>query len=237
MIEFQKSIENIPQRFLFYLLLLLFTLLLGIVSYKKNSKAFKYLSQLITITFITEYLSYFHYKVISVNFLGLPEKTNFPIYHLLQVIQVFYIGLIYSQLFKHLKQPTKNYKLITYLLCSVIIIISFTIQPIAEFPSYSSIIQSLFFIFSALLLFYRMIQNPKTTPILLEPVFWFNSGNLFFYSVTFIIYGYYQDFRIHQISTPLWANYIIAGANYILYPCYLISIILNAYQYKNARSF
>lgn len=219
-----------------YFVVLLLNIILGLYFFKKLILPYKQLTVLIIITYILEIFSILYNKEISINLLGLTDQTNSPIYHLLQPIQILYIGFIYSLLFKKLKHLSRIYLPITYVLTVITIIISFTIQPLDNFPSFGSMIQSLFFVFSALLLFYRMIHIPCETPILKQAAFWFNSGNLFFYAVTFVIFGFFQDFQSKDISVPEWSYQIIVGANFILYPCYLVSILLNAKENKNARN-
>jgi len=220
---------------MFFFIILIICTYMGLTSYKKLTKEYKLLTQLFGITLLSEYLSYYHFIEISIRFFSLPEATNFPFYHILQVVQIAFVGHIYFLLFKIIGFYSKLYLTISYALTAITLIISFTIQPFSLFPSYGAMIQSLFFVFSALLLFYKLIQVPSETPILKQAAFWFNSGNLFFYATTFILFGFYQDFQNSNLTIPSWGFSIIAGANFILYPCYLISILLNARENKNGR--
>lgn len=226
--EILKSLVNFDSRFLSYLLILVVSFSVGLFAFKTSSRSYKTLTTLILLTFLSEFLS-------EILFQNEITTSNFPFYHVLQVIQIAFVGHIYFLLFKSIGYYSKLYLSVTYSLTAVTLFVSFTIQPFSLFPSFGAMIQSLFFVFSALLLFYKLIQVPSETPILKQAAFWFNSGNLFFYATTFILFGFYQDFQNSNLTIPSWGFRIIAGANFILYPCYLISILLNARENKNGR--
>jgi len=104
---------------------------------------------------------------------------------------------------------------------------SFFTQTFFVFPSYSIFLLSLFTVFLAMLSFYFMLEQPVDKSPLKVPLFWFSFGNLFFYCITFFMFGFFTPFVKRSGALPEWAFILIFVSNIGLYSCYLVSLILN----------
>lgn len=206
-------------RLFFYFALILTGLMYGLILYKKLSKPFKYLTQLLVIIVSFEIGSH-----LLVGLIG----TNLPIYHFLNLLQIGYYGYIYFILLdQHRKtRITLSLLFLGSIMILIIGLLSFT--SLYSFPSLGLVLISLLIICAALFKFYNMLKYPSRLHILKQSVFWFNTGNLLFFSITFFVFGYYQYFLSENIAPPAWRGVLIRGANYLLYSCYLISLVLEA---------
>jgi len=104
---------------------------------------------------------------------------------------------------------------------------TFFLQTFFVFPSYTLFFLSLFTVFLAMLSFYYMLEQPVDKSPTKMPLFWFSFGNLFFYCITFFMFGFFTAFVKRSGGLPEWAFILIFSANVGLYACYLISLILN----------
>lgn len=103
---------------------------------------------------------------------------------------------------------------------------SFFMQTFYIFPSYSILLLSLFIVCMALLSFYFMLQQPEDKSPLKVPMFWMSFGNLFFYCITFFMFGFFTPFIQRTGDLPEWAFIFIFAANLGLYVCYLVALRL-----------
>lgn len=208
-------------KLLAYLLLIFSGALLGMIQYKRLEPAYQYLTQYLTGVFISEIASFWLYTQIN---------TNYPVYHILLVFTLIYFGLI----FRHLQQKfgNKKYRILPWAIALALVAVAVSVffQDIYTFPSINLSLLSLFVVGNALFLFTGMIRNPVPTPIQRQPAFWFGTGSLFFYSITFFCYAYLEYFVIDYGPVAAWIYHIIQASNYILYASYLISIYFAAAQ-------
>ena len=215
--------------FLIYLLLLLIDSTLGIYYYRRLTKAFQCLTQLIVITFLFELISE---SLIQTSII----TSNFPFYHVLLPIQLLYSALIYFHVLKEINQNGKLLLPFTLLLVVISILISIFYQNSSSFPTYGSLILSLFIIGNALFLYFKLMKFPTEVPILKQGFFWFNSGNFFFYAVTFFVFGYFEYAQGPNQITPAWISILIKVSNYILYSCLGLSLYFVALNKTNGRN-
>lgn len=103
---------------------------------------------------------------------------------------------------------------------------SFFLQTFTVFPSYSIFLLSLFTVFLALMAFQFMLKQPVDRSPLKIPLFWFSIGNLFFYCITFFIFGFFTPFVRRSGGLPEWGFIFIFSANIFLYTCYLVALCL-----------
>ena len=230
MIDILVTLATKKLELLIFLSMLLLSFLYGIYNYRTLSKEYRYLLQLLLVTFSIEFLAFiFTNNERLINIGMCPFKTNYPFYHALNLMRLFYNGIIYYYLFISIRIKTKIILHLTYILCGLVVINSLFIQPICEFPSYNSILVSLFIITNALIIYNRMIQSPINIPILKQSIFWFNSGSLFFNATTFLIYGYFQSYKA---LVPDWAYILIKVASFLLLIGYGLSIYMNVNRTK-----
>ncbi len=204
--------------FLVYIGIISTGAIFGLAKYSKFPKPFKMLTQMLYLVAMAGIAS----KVIQ-NYL----PTNFPVFHILQILQLLYFGLIFYYFFQ--SQPISQ-KIILYfslLLFFISFFYSIT-QELLVFPSIGAIILSFHVIILSLSLLLKMIRSPIPTPILAQGKFWFAASSLFFYSITFFILGFYEVIQTKQGKMPEWTHQLLSGANYLLYTGYLITIFIAA---------
>jgi len=204
-------------RFLFYLLLLLVTIVYGLYCYKSLSKPFRVLVLLVLCVFLSECLGrWFVHK----------HQSNFPSYHILILAQMILYPYIYLNVLPALSGHGKIITALGIAGFCFSAINSFFIQTFYVFPSYSILLLSLFIVCMALLSFYYMLEQPEDRSPLKAPLFWMNFGNLFFYCITFFMFGFFTPFIKRTGNLPEWAFIFIFAANLGLYVCYLVALHL-----------
>lgn len=208
---------------LLYLLLLGICSLYGASTYRFLTTPYKLLFQLILLTFISELWALW---------LASEFGSNFPIYHILLPIQVAYYGLIFYWLLSKYKLRFLKHSMaiLTFLLITINIHFSFVRKDILSFPSFGICLLGLFVVCAALLLYFNMLKSPLDIPILKQALFWFITGSLAFYSVTFFFFGYFNLLVEKNIETPNWGYNLIKITNYIMYTCYFITLWLDGRQ-------
>ena len=208
----------ISSGFLFYLILIFATILLGFRYFRIITLPYKLLVLLISITFLSEVLS-----SLFEGYLG----TNYPFYHFLQLIEFAFYGTIFHQLLKAWPRTCRFITAIAIIFGLITIGVSLFYQGLYSFPSVGSTLLSLFVVAATLVLLIRMVQSPVNIPIHRQPVFWFGIGSLFFHALTFFVFGYFK-FLTSQSVVPEWGYTIIRFSNFILYGCYFICIFYAA---------
>ena len=203
-------------RFFIYLLLLLFTTILGFLKNGRLQRRYKFLTILVAFVFISEVLT----RVFSHTY-----GSSLSIYHVEAPILCILYWLVYNQSNKVLLVT------IGYLLATVLCIVNtFYFQSINEFPSLSILGLSFMVVISAVLDFKRMLNSPVETKLSRTPDFWFNLGGIFFYAFTFFAFGL---MNAGLWSLPFWVYDFIFFANMVLYLNYGLAIHLNARQKRN----
>lgn len=206
-------------RFMFYLSAILVVALLGILKYSRLSIPYKMLVQLIILSFITE---------TSTRIMAYGYGQTYPIYHFFLLASAIYHFRIYSTLLPKLKAVKW---LLTIYLSSVLIIeiVTITIQgSLSFFPSLGLVGNSFFLVIFGLLLFRSMLRTPKPISIFIQPAFWFNAGTMFFYSITFFVFGYFKQIMDASQSMPEWCYSVIRISNFILLACYFLAIFFDS---------
>lgn len=206
-------------RFTLYLITIFFIGIWGLLKYPKLSKPFKLLTQLIFCSFITEAST----RIVAHIF-----GQTYPIYHVYIFISLVYYSLIYRSI---LPRTVFTSVVILAYLCVVTVIEGVTIwqeHGLYFFPSLGLLSTSIFVIILGLLLYGGMLRFPKTTSIFKQGVFWFNSGTIFFYSITFFVFGYFKHFMDSSKSMPNWCYELIWVSNLVLQACYFLAIFFDS---------
>jgi hypothetical protein len=158
------------------------------------------LSALILITIVSESLS-----TISASQI----KSNSAIFHLFSAIEFMVVSLVYWLLFK--KELYKQIAfIVVFIFLGFVITNAIYLQPINQAPFNNNTLASIIFVTYSFLLFGEMINLEIDTSLFLQPVFWFNSGILIFYTATLIFWGIYH---IIQLSA---SNSILHKAMWVL---------------------
>ncbi len=158
--------------------------------------------------------------------------NNAPAYHIYQPIQYFLISLVFYKLLGE----NKFYKLYFYI--SLILFISFWIinlcflQTLYTFPSNSFLLCAVFLLPQILLLFVRMLNRPENTPLKLQPIFWFSTGNLVFQSTTFLIWGFQNILFENGSRMPIFISISLLAINFFYYGFLLMTL----YAEKESQS-
>jgi len=197
-------------------LLLFLGIAVGVFYYRKLNSAFKYLIILLICVLITEVGS----KIIP--HYGFNKN---PLYILFSILHYPIFSYIYYQ-FLSKKKDFKIHLLVTAFLYYFFVVLNIIyLQPVTIFPSNIILVESVFILSQILYLFYDMLHHPIQKPLTQQGMFWVNSGSLFFYSSTFIIFGFFNYFKKYQFEMN-WAYFILWLTNIIMYSCYLIAIIV-----------
>jgi len=153
-------------------------------------------------------------------------NTNYPTYNLLYVFQFSLYGYTYSRFTT--SPPLKQAYLWSGLVLGAVTLVYTIINGWMKFGTVPSATLHFYLILAALLSFLVMLRNPETKVLHLQPLFWFNLANLFFFAGTYFFYGLYDLFRIEGHDRPTWVNAIQIGGNYFLYTSYLAAMVIDA---------
>ncbi|AEV31598.1 hypothetical protein Oweho_0582 [Owenweeksia hongkongensis DSM 17368] len=211
-------------RFVSYLLVILAVALFGLFRYKRLSPPFKTLVQLIVLSFLSEF---------STRLFAYSYGHSYPVYHIFIVASTLYHARIY-----YLLKPIKNLlKWVIGIYVSTVLFIemvSIWIQGnLAFFPSLGLVVNSFFLVSFGLLLFRNMLRSPKPIPIFHQAIFWFNTGTLVFYSITFFVFGYFKHIMAQAQLLPEWCYGLIRFSNFVLLACYFLALYYNSQSNKN----
>lgn len=204
-------------RFTLYILLVLIAALYGIYNYKDLSKPFRLLVVLMVCVFLSECYG---------RLLVYRYATSIPAYHLLILAQMILYPYIYFTALPAGKRLKAVILVLMGIGCGFSVWNSMFLQTFFVFPSYSIFLLSLITVFLALLGFYFMLQQPVDRSPAKDPLFWFSLGNLFFYCITFFMFGFFTPFIKRSGGLPEWGFIFIFTANMGLYACYMASLYL-----------
>jgi hypothetical protein len=94
------------------------------------------------------------------------------------------------------------------------------------------ILESVILVFLSLMLFLRIKESSSYENLLIEGIFWFNSGVLMYYAFNILVWGFHSIKIYHMINPPniiYSINLFFCG---LLYLAYFIAIYLN-FKYMN----
>lgn len=206
-------------RFSLYLVLIVCAATYGLLRYRSLSTAYRRLAELLVLVVISELFGRF-----SILYFG----TSHYAYHLLIPLELVYYTLIYSKL---LAVSSKRPGWIRYagvLLALASLLYSLLVTSFNAFPSSQIAITSLVVTVLCLSSLWFMLRYPVEMNIYRQPVFWFNIGNLVFYTCTFFVFGFYSYTASSGLSFLPMVPYVIWAANMLMYSCYLRSLYVEA---------
>ena len=184
----------------------------------KNSRYITLSGLFLIITFVFD-------GVAAAIMLSKSVEGNLFLYHILTPIQFVIIVMIYNDAIKN-----RVYKKITRWLIPVFLfvsaLLSFTIQPITEYNSYSILIKHFVTILSILIYFYEIISTTPYNRIYLQPIFWISVGFLFYSVLNILLEGFsnylqtYGDSKYEVIyllySLSNYCLFILMGVGFIV---------------------
>jgi hypothetical protein len=151
-------------------------------------------------------------------------NSNF-IDHLYQPIEL----ILLSALYYHALNKNSHMTIIRLgvpVALSASLILSVWIEGIFNPNTASFIIGSIFIILYSVLYKYQLFASPPTKEsLLVNPIFWINTANLFFYCGTFFQMGLDSYIRKGNASLADELHIINHGLNYMLYVLYLIGFL------------
>lgn len=159
---------------------LLFTVTIGFVRLKYLKNELKFIWYFILLGVFSELstrsITYFY-----------PKLNILPGLHLYTIFEFVIIGLFYHTYFGNFfNRKTLPFTIIIFVILAIIN--GFFIQGIFNFNTYASGIEGILIIFLSLLCFYKMLIELDTRDPTKQPVFWINSGFLFYFAGNLFIF-------------------------------------------------
>ncbi len=158
--------------------LILVSVIIGVVRYKKATAPFKLLIIYLILTLVSECISEAMAKL---------SHNNMIMYHIFAPVEYVFYTLIYRKIFSgKLKQ------IITYLMIPVLafaLINSLFFQKTNTFPSNFLLSYQVIFLFYALMGFRQMLLDPKQVSIYKQSFFWLNLSLMLFSTTLFLYFG------------------------------------------------
>lgn len=159
---------------------LLFTITIGFIRLKYLKNELKYIWYFILLgafsEIFTRTISYFY-----------PRLNTLPGLHLYTILEFITIGLFYYTYFANFF----NRKILPYIIIFFVLLATinaFFIQGIFNFNTYASGLEGILIIFLSLLCFYKMLIELDTRDPTKQPIFWINSGFLFYFAGSLFIF-------------------------------------------------
>ena len=165
-----------------YLFVLVVTIIIGIIRYRRFDNATKILLLLLVVTTISEFICLFRVE----NHLG-----KAPVYHFYNILEILLTTAYFLK-------TIKSYHFFRVMLISIIvwpllgIFNTFFLQPLHKFNSNILMLESICIIAMSLYSLYKILLNDTLYNVLKYPHFWIWSIQLFFWSSSFFFWGYYE---------------------------------------------
>jgi hypothetical protein len=195
----------------FYYLLLIFGSVVSLILVLKVNIPFKTLCLLIIITVISELIA----KYIS---FGLRMNNNI-VYHFFVVFEYGLYCLIFHYLLKsEILSKILVYSFVCLTMGEVINTVYF--QPILQSNTNILILEALLLVIWSLVLFKKLREEIDFGNILEQPVFWFNSIVLVYYTFNILIWGFHS-LKIYRLERPPMIiyniNLLLSGVLYFVF--------------------
>jgi hypothetical protein len=129
--------------------------------------------------------SFFDFALFIIPKLGV--NNNSPAIHLFVVVSVVFYGLIYYRSF-HISLLKKITVVLSILTLFAIVYNAAARNQIMSFPTVSYTFLSVVLNILSLLFFYQLLNNKEFTHIEKQPMFWINSGVLFYFSINIFLF-------------------------------------------------
>lgn len=160
----------------------------------------------------------------SGNYLSSKNISNLPLYNIFTTAEfIFYIYTIRQFIELPLAKKIFVYTILAYGLAAFINI--FLIQGIMVFHTITYAIGCLVIVFCAVYYFYEILFRPTPVSLVRMPDFWICSGLLFYYAVSFPIYGFVNFIYILPHALLKNFNLFIQILNIILYTMFSIAFL------------
>jgi hypothetical protein len=191
-----------------------------LVAYQLNKQSLpaylRYLQYLLAIALIFE---------VSAEILSLYDINSYFLDHFYQPIELIFLSTLYYHAIDN-KTFRKTIRAVVLLALIVSIVLSIWVEGIFNPNTASFIIGSTLIILYSILYKYQLFTSPPTKEsLLINPFFWINTANLFFYCGTFFQMGLDSYIRKGNAALADQLHIIIYGLNYMLHILYLIGFL------------
>lgn len=204
-----------PQRFIYYLILLLIISVFGLVNFRKLTAPYKLITVFIAITFFSESLSRLFVKMFG---------ASYPIYHIYIPLQYFFITVFYC-IQSQKMQRYLSWALPIFAASSIINTIFY--QHIFSVPSNIVLVSSLIYVLCALVMFKKMLLHITNKPLASQEIFWFNIATLIYYTFTFFCWSFYNYLVKYNPPIIFLMTNVLYFLSLLYYLILGISIYLN----------
>ncbi|WP_259071739.1 hypothetical protein HDF24_04900 [Mucilaginibacter sp. X4EP1] len=199
-----------------YLLLLFFVSLIGLLRYKKLSPAFKTLTILIIVTFISETIK----KIVGRIF-----HNSMPVAHLSAFVEYSFFASVYYYLLsnRYLKRLIMA-SIFFMLLLEIVNIIFF--ESLLQFPAILLNVSQFIYVLYSLLLFRQMLIQPAEESLFKQSIFWFNLDMLLYSTAMFLDFALTSYFIKNKLDATALIYFSII-VNMLFYAVIGISILID----------
>jgi hypothetical protein len=201
--------------FALYLVLLAVVFAIGLLRFRQRSAAFKVLTLLIGVTFVSEVITRLLIEM---------TKNSSPVYHVYVIVLYFCYAWIYREL-----SSDPRLKKAIVISAAVFLLLSITntifYEHILQFPSNIFMIACVAIVILSLLIYRQMFNYPIEESLFRQPVFWLNTATLFFYTTTFFLLSFINYFIRQKLDTTLLVNMIYV-ANIVYYMTLGVSLLV-----------
>lgn len=203
----------------FYCIFLALIVVFGTFQFNKLDRGYRYLVGYVFIVLIFQLLGNYFIK---------KSGTNMVQMNIFLLLSIPFNTVIYLKVI-HLSGIKKQ---LLAIFSGLIFIISISHLLIFDtwdrFPSFGLILQSIQILVFAFLTYAMMLNQPERIALYKQPLFWLNTGNFFFYSITFFIFAFYN--QLYENPNMSIAYSVIHFMNFVMYGFFLIAIFLNQKQ-------
>jgi len=194
-----------------YYLLLIIGVFVSLVFISKISRPYKVLCVLIVVTFVSELLA---------KYVSFTLKSNHNIvYHFFVVIEYGFYCLIFHYLFKNIIASRILLSSFIFLLGAEVLNTIY-LQSIKRSNTNILILEAIFLVVCSLFLFKKQREKINYKSVLLEPVFWFSSAILVYYSFNTLIWGIHS-MKVYNLQRPpiiiYDINLLLSGMLYLIF--------------------
>jgi len=190
-----------------YLLIVLIASVTGFAKWNRLTSAFRKLSVLLLVTFLFETAAVIFAYVL---------RNNALVYKVFAPVQVLFFTYIFAHLFTN-KKLQKIIKPAGIVIVLIIIATSVFFFPARMMNTLSVVIKSVFFITLSLLKFREMLEDPEYENIIAEPVFWFCTAVLLFFTVNILYWAAYNYLAQIESKSSGSLYHILYYSNLVFY--------------------
>lgn len=202
-------------RFVLYLLLLVVVFVIGVLQYKKRPAPFQALTLLVGVTVVSECLG---------RCLIYRNGNSMPVYH----IYIILLYLFYAWIYRRLSTSPAVKKAILIsapVFVGLSLVNSLYYQSMKQFPSNMLLIACVLIILLSLSIYRQMLNFPIEESLFRQPVFWLNTGTLFFFTTTFLFWSFFNYFIRQKLNLSLLTDMIYLS-NIFYYVILGVSLLL-----------